>query len=206
MTSLFDKPAVNSRKPARIAPPTAPPAADEATALADAIRTIYGGVRADVVGELSAKMEALESIVANMKAPKADHFVVSAGKPLDVAISGRPHAEFGRLLQLASARNFDGARFNVLLVGPVGAGKTHACRMLADPLSLDSLAYGLGNSAFYWFRVQLCDLSQTTINDSWEFARETPTALRGDVHFPRVTSKADADALLRRVAPVCIGV
>lgn len=109
-------------------------------------------VRAMIAEETAAHGNSIEALadtvreladaLAKMKQPRSETFTAKIGKATR-EITGKPHRQFGELFALASARRRDkpngtaGDRFNILMVGPAGSGKTHAAGMLADALGLD---------------------------------------------------------------------
>lgn len=62
-------------------------------------------------------------------------------------VSGHRHPMFETLVKCASGRMANGYTSNVLLVGPTGSGKTHACQMLAESLGLAFRYTGAVSSA-----------------------------------------------------------
>jgi hypothetical protein len=61
-------------------------------------------------------------------------------KPYEPVMVNGAHPAFARLAYFAS-KSVNGARQNVLLHGPAGGGKTTACRMLAEALSIPRWGY-----------------------------------------------------------------
>ena len=99
---------------------------------ADAVRSIVD----DTVGDrLTDIQTAIDEKLADFKAPKPDRFIVQIAD-VEREVPESAHKCFGALLKLALAKNRNGTRFNVLLVGPAGCGKTYAAEQVATALDL----------------------------------------------------------------------
>ncbi|MEE9293994.1 MAG: AAA family ATPase [Phycisphaerae bacterium] len=94
--------------------------------------------RADVSGKLSDLEAVIDTRSAELaklieERSKPAEFVVKIGD-VEREIPERAHTMFGALLRLASAKNRDGRRLNILTVGPAGCGKTYAAEQVAKAL------------------------------------------------------------------------
>ena len=88
-----------------------------------------------VDARVGARVSALEAELANRPAGTSVHHVrVNDAAP--VALSARPHVRLPHVLARASMRKPDGGRFNVLLTGDAGTGKSTIAAHVAEALGL----------------------------------------------------------------------
>lgn len=88
-----------------------------------------------VDARVGARVSALEAELANRPAGTSVHHVrVNDAAP--VALSARPHVRLAHVLARASMRKHDGGRFNVLMTGDAGTGKSTIAAHVAEALGL----------------------------------------------------------------------
>lgn len=118
-------------------------------------------VREIVEEAQQARQEMTPEVVAEMvaaavtAATRPISFVVQIGSAPPIHIKGTAHKALARVIKLASVRKSatdKTRRFNILLVGPAGSGKTYLAEQVAEALSLpfatQSCALGLPESTF----------------------------------------------------------
>lgn len=110
---------------------------DRVKAIANEIASERGEAVHDLVSDMLDKLEAqLVDGLAKFKPAKPDRFEVKVGDAELREIKGHKHAQFERLLKLATAKRRTGQRFNVLVVGPTGCGKSWVAAQVAEALDL----------------------------------------------------------------------
>jgi cobaltochelatase CobS len=125
---------------------TKPAATGDAAALIEAIRRIAGDsinesqVRA-IVDERLSTWERPQATVVEVKHPEQS-------EPIPV---GTVHCKFPELLAACNARDMDGNRLNVLLMGPAGTSKSTAARQVAKALNLSFFPMGAIDSKYELF-------------------------------------------------------
>jgi len=88
-----------------------------------------------VDARVGARVSALELELANRPAGTSVHHVrINNAAP--VALTARPHVRLSHVLARASMRKPDGGRFNVLLTGDAGTGKSTIAAHVAEALGL----------------------------------------------------------------------
>ncbi len=109
------------------------------------VREIVSETFAGKIAEIDRKVD------ERIKELKPDRFEVALGELPKVEIEGRPHKAFETVLKYAMARRPDGQRFNILLVGPAGCGKSVLACQIAKAMSTRyaniSLSEGVSESS-----------------------------------------------------------
>lgn len=115
---------------------TATPAPLPASSMAaPALGSLDAMLAAIVDARVGARVSALEAAIANRPAGTSVHHVrVNNATP--VALSARPHVRLAHVLARASMRKPDGGRFNVLMTGDAGTGKSTIAAHVAEALGL----------------------------------------------------------------------
>lgn len=124
-----------SSEPTMLQALTAPAAPAPAPAPAPVAGSIDAMLAAIVDARVGARIEALEQELANRPAGTAGHHI-KIGNAEPVALAKRPHAKLAHVLQRVQLRKPDGSRFNVLMVGDAGTGKSTIASNVAEALGL----------------------------------------------------------------------
>lgn len=121
---------------------------DVAVTAVKALRSAIGntGIGEDRVRELIAEA------IASVKAPVINLTEINIGQPEPIRTEPNDHQAVGALVSLLCATRHDGLRFNALLVGPAGSGKTTIASRAAELLGVEfgaiSLSGGTSESDF----------------------------------------------------------
>lgn len=116
-------------------PAPLPPLPASMAAPAPVAGSLDAMLAAIVDARVGARVSALEAEIANRPAGTSVHHVrVNDAAP--VALSARPHVRLAHVLARASMRKPDGGRFNVLMTGDAGTGKSTIAAHVAEALGL----------------------------------------------------------------------
>jgi energy-coupling factor transporter ATP-binding protein EcfA2 len=144
------------------------PAADKA-ALAEQIANLLAGTATETLDE-----ERVKAIVDDAIADAVKRLVnrIEVKQPdLPAVEVGIQHKHFETLLKACNARQPDGHRLNVWLVGPAGSGKTTAAKMVAKALGMTFTFNGAISTEFQLtgFKSASGEYQRTPFRDAWEY-------------------------------------
>ena len=116
-------------------PAPLPPLPASMAAPAPVAGSLDAMLAAIVDARVGARVSALELELANRPAGTSVHHV-RVNDTAPVALSARPHVRLPHVLARASMRKPDGGRFNVLMTGDAGTGKSTIAAHVAEALGL----------------------------------------------------------------------